>query len=328
MGRRHIDAAKGLGMEIAGIFDPSAEAMALAVKDHGVAADRCFNSVEEMLGKARPESLVVSSTAPGHAPQVIAAARAGVKFVLCEKPMALSLRQCDEMITACKASGTVLGINHQMRFMEQYTVVKELANSEAFGGITSATIAASNMGLAMNASHCFEMFRYMTDEEIVAVNFWADSEKVPNPRGPQYVDRSGQVRAVTKSSKRLYIELGGDQGHGIQVIYGCRFGQIHVDEIAGQLRAIVRKAEHRNLPTTRYGMPAEEIVKIIAPAEVISPTQKVWRAMLENKNYPDGECGRHALRALVAANVSGEKDGKTVLINSAEVPEDRVFQWA
>ena len=328
MGRRHIDAARGLGFEVAGIFDPSVEAMNLAVKDHGVEPERCYHSIESMLQKCRPEGLVVSSTAPGHASQVIAASNAGVKYILCEKPMALSLKECDEMIGTCKTNGTILGINHQMRFMEQYTAVKEMAQSEAFGGLHSVTVASSNFGLAMNASHYFEMFRFMADEEIATINFWSDSEKVPNPRGPQYEDRSGQIRAVTKSGVRLYIELGGDQGHGVQVIYGCRYGQIFVDELAGHVRAIARKAEFRDMPTTRYGMPADEIVKTISPVDVITSSQDVWRSMLANKNYPNGECGRHALLALVAANISGENGGKPVQLQSSEVPLERIFPWA
>jgi predicted dehydrogenase len=327
MGRRHLQVAKNLGFEIAGLYDPLAESVALALKEHALPESLVFDSAQQMLETVRPDALVVASTAPSHCEYVCLAAEAGVRYVLCEKPMAVSVAECGRMLAACAASGTALAVNHQMQFMEQYTLVKALASSPAFGGLRSVTVAASNFGLAMNGAHYFEMFRYLTGEEIETVSFWADAEKVPNPRGPQYEDRSGQLRAVAPSGVRLYLEIGGDQGHGLQVIYGCRYGQIFVDELSGFVRYIHRKAEFANLPTTRYGMPAEEVTRQIAPADVIAPTEAVWRAMIAGGDYPDGVCGRHAVRALVAANISGEREGQPVKLDDGEAA-NRVFPWA
>lgn len=328
MGRRHIDAARGLGFDVVGIHDPFADAMNIAVKDHGVRPEQCFESEKDMLAKCRPDGVIISSTAPGHAPSVILAANAGAKYILCEKPLAQSIAQCDEMIRVCESSGAVLGVNHQMRFMEQYTLVKEMVNSPEFGGLQSINVAASNFGLAMNGCHYFEMFRFMTDEDISEIQFWADQEKVPNPRGAQFVDHSGQLRARAKSGKHMYMELGGGQGHGVHVVYGCRYGQIYVDELAGFMRATHRKAEFRDLPTTRYGMPVETIIKDITPADVIGPTQALWKAMIAKKNYPDGHAGRHALTALVAANVSLEEGSRLVETSKIGQYKDRIYPWA
>lgn len=327
MGRRHLQVAKNLGFEIAGVYDPLPSSVDLAVKEYELSPSVVFDSAQLMLQSVRPDALVVASTAPSHCEYVCLAAAVGIRHVLCEKPMAVSVAECDRMIAACAASGTSLAVNHQMQFMEQYTLVKGLISSEAFGGLCSVTVAASNFGLAMNGAHYFEMFRYLTQEEIGAITFWADAEKVPNPRGEQYEDRSGQLRAMTPSGVRLYMEIGGDQGHGIQVVYGCRRGQIVVDELAGLVRCIHRKAEFRELPTTRYGMPAEEVTRQIAPADVIAPTEAVWRAMLSGSDYPDGRCGRHAVRALVAANISAEQEGRLVRPDDREAT-DRIFPWA
>ena len=327
MGRRHLQVAKNLGFEILGVYDPLPESVDLALKECGLLPSIVFDSAQRMLESVRPDALVVASTGPSHCEYVCIGAAAGVRYVLCEKPMAVSVAECDRMIEACAASGTSLAVNHQMQFMEQYTFVKELAASPAFGGLRSVTVAASNFGLAMNGAHYFEMFRYLTGEEIATVSFWADAEKVPNPRGAQYEDRSGQLRAVTSSGVRLYMEIGGDQGHGIQVVYGCRYGQIMVDELAGVVRYIHRKAEFRDLPTTRYGMPAEVISRQIAPTDVIVPTEAVWRAMVAGHDFPDGNCGRHAVRALVSANISGERGGQPVRLGGGDAA-DRVFPWA
>lgn len=327
MGRRHLQVAKNLGFEIVGVFDPLPDSVRLAQEEQGIAASVVFDAVDNMLTATRPQAIVVSSTAPSHCKYVVQAARAGVRYILCEKPMATSIEECNQMIAACAEHGAILGVNHQMRYMEQYTAVKELTDSAAMGGLRSITVAGSNFGLAMNAVHYFEMFRYLVGEDIEIVNFWADEAKVPNPRGDQYEDRSGQLRAISSSGVRLYMDIGGDQGHGIQVVYGCRYGQILVDELAGFMRYTARNEEFRELPTTRYGMPSTTEVRQIAPADAIAPTQSVWQAMLDDRPFPDGAAGLHAVRALVAANLSAEAEGQPMAVAQAQALQRR-FPWA
>ena len=327
MGRRHITAARDSGFELAGIFDQSAEALATTLTECNVDKAMAFDDAARMLQTVRPDAVVISTTAPSHCEFVCAAAGAGVRYILCEKPMASSLEECDRMIAACRAAGAKLAVNHQMRFMEQYTDIKALTETPEFGGLRSMVVTASNFGLAMNGCHYFEAFRYLTNEEVAEISCWFDPNNVPNPRGPQYVDRSGQLRGITASGVRLIIELGADLGHGIEVIYGCRNGQILVDELAGFVRGIHRLPDYRDLPTTRYGMPANEFQRKIAQADVTKPTEDLWRAMLSGDVYPTGENGRHAVGALVAANLSGENAGRLVALRNG-LPIERKFMWA
>jgi predicted dehydrogenase len=326
MGRRHITAARNAGFELAGVFDQSPEAIATTLTECNVDKKMAIADAPQMLAALRPDAVVVSTTAPSHCEFVCAAAAAGVRFILCEKPMASSLEECDRMIAACRTAGARLAVNHQMRFMEQYTSIKSLIDTPEFGGLRSMVVSASNFGLAMNGSHYFEAFRYLAGD-VTEISCWFDPNNVPNPRGAQYVDRSGQLRGITASGTRLMMELGGDLGHGIEVVYGCRNGQILVDELAGFVRGIHRASEYRDLPTTRYGMPANEFQRKIAQAEVTKPTEDLWHAVLAGGSYPDGEAGRHALAVLVAANLSGEAGGNRVALG-AGLPVERKFMWA
>ena len=76
-------------------------------------------------------------------------------------------------------------------------VTGALTETAEFGGLRSMVVTASNFGLAMNGCHYFEAFRYLTNEEVAEISCWFDPNNVPNPRGPQYVDRSGQLRGIT-----------------------------------------------------------------------------------------------------------------------------------
>lgn len=328
MGRRHVDVVRRVGLEMAGIADASREALAQASSEGRLPETLLHDDAVRMLHDLRPDCVVIATTAPSHCEYTRHAVEAGARFVLCEKPMATSLARCDEMIDLCRRHGVSLAINHQMRFMEQYTRPRHLLESEALGGLRSINVVAGNFGLAMNGTHYFEMFRYMTGASAVEVSAWFSPEVVPNPRGPQFEDCAGVVRAVTADGRRFFLDASFDQGHGVQVTYAARAGMIWVDELAGKMRVVARRAEYRELPTTRYGMPWEEESTSVAPADVIAPSQAVLRALVEGKNHPSGEDGRLAVAVLVAAHVSHASGGVPIRLDDAALPVDRTFAWA
>jgi predicted dehydrogenase len=328
MGRRHIQVVRDLGLNLVGICDLNPEALSLATEEHNVAPELCFTDVRQLLKQTQPECLIIATTAPTHCEYTCFAAESGAKYVLCEKPLAVSLSECDKMIEVCARNGTELAVNHQMRFMEQYTEPKRIIESDAFGGLCSITVVGGNFGMAMNGTHYFEMFRYMTDEAPVEVTAWFSPEKVSNPRGPQFEDRAGCVRLASPSGKRYYMEIGADQGHGVNVIYAGPYGQLMVDELAGNVKLITRDEEYRNLPSTRYGMPVLEKTFKIEPADVIGPSRSVLNALLNKTNFPTGEDGRLAVSVLVGAYFSDENGHRPVRIDEEPLPSDRVFPWA
>lgn len=327
MGRRHIQVAQSLGLNVTGVCDVQAASVADAVREAGLPDSAGFTDVSAMLDRANPACVIVATTAPSHRELTCQAAKVA-KYVLCEKPMATSLEDCDAMIEACRASGALLAINHQMRFMEQYSIPKRLTSTPEFGKLASVTVVAGNFGLAMNGSHYFEMFRYMTDEAPATVQAWFSPERVANPRGAQFEDRAGCIRLTTASGTRFYLDASSDQGHGFQVLYGGTYGQVLVDEATGALRHSVRQQEHRSMPTTRYLMPFETSTIDIAPADAVSPTRDVLRALLAGQGFPTGEEGRQAVRVLSAAHLSHELGNIEVTLSDPRLDPTRVFPWA
>jgi hypothetical protein len=126
----------------------------------------------------------------------------------------------------------------------------------------------------------------------------------------------------------MYLDFTAAAGHGLVVVYICRNGQIVVDELEGWVRLAARKAEHRGLPTTRYGMPHDVREERVPPADVVEPTMGVWSAMLEGRPFPDHAIGYGALCGLVAAHVSHEAGGREVALDGEDLPRDRRFSWA
>jgi predicted dehydrogenase len=327
MGRRHVQIVQGLGLELTALCDQIPGALEQSAAELKLDARVLVTDIDEALAR-RPECVVVATTAQAHADYVCLAAEAGARFVLCEKPMAVSLEQCDRMLAVCKRTGCRLAINHQMRFMEQYIAPKRLLDSDAFGGLTSANVVTGNFGLAMNATHYVEAFRYLAGEAPVTAGGWFSAETVPNPRGPQFIDRAGCIRLETAGGKRFYLDCSADQGHGMNAIYGARNGHVVIDELRGRMSWVCRQDEHRDLPTTRYGMPWNEGDAAIAPADSLAPTRSVLEALLKQENYPSGDDGRLAVAVLVAATMSHEEGHRQVPIAETSRQSERVFPWA
>src|SRR5262249_5230649 len=74
-----------------------------------------FASVEELCGMREAEVIYVATPHEYHAEHVVLAARSG-KHVLVEKPMALTLAQCQSMIAAARGARTHLIVGHSHSF--------------------------------------------------------------------------------------------------------------------------------------------------------------------------------------------------------------------
>src|SRR5215468_2493764 len=67
-----------------------------------------------------------------HASQTIAAAEAG-KHVLCEKPMALNVEECEGMIAACRKHHVKLGVAYYRHFYPVVARIKDIIRSGEIG---------------------------------------------------------------------------------------------------------------------------------------------------------------------------------------------------
>src|SRR6476661_770392 len=142
MGQVHMQTVSDMKLELAGICDLSSDMLAAAGQKFGLAPERQFTDLSTLLQQVQPDCLIIATTAPSHAAYTCAAAEAGVRFILCEKPMGTSLADCDRMISICKDRGVRLAINHQMRFMDYYREAKRLVQSDEFGELASITVVA------------------------------------------------------------------------------------------------------------------------------------------------------------------------------------------
>ncbi len=103
---------------------------------------KAYASYEELL--ADPDIDAIYNPLPNHlhVPWSIAAARAG-KHVLCEKPIALSVRETHELIAARDAAGVQIGEAFMTKTHPQWLRAKEIAQSDELGEMKSVLGAFS-----------------------------------------------------------------------------------------------------------------------------------------------------------------------------------------
>ena len=106
-----------------------------------------YHDCQEMLARERLD-IVAIATPPGlHRDQVIAAAEAGVKGIFCEKPMGLSLGECDDMIAACRQHGCHLLVNCSRRWSGIFEAVRPWPRH--FISFAVVIIVGSRLGLCI-----------------------------------------------------------------------------------------------------------------------------------------------------------------------------------
>jgi predicted dehydrogenase len=118
-----------------------------------------------------------------HREYVVRAAQAG-KHVICEKPMALTVEECDDMIDACKKANRMLSIGYRLHFEPHNKEVMRLAEQKVFGEIKKvvAEDGLKNVqgwrldkqlaggGPLMDVGiYCVQAVRYTTGMEPIAV---------------------------------------------------------------------------------------------------------------------------------------------------------------
>ncbi len=118
---------------------PRGDVVAVASKTPGKAAQvaarfhipRSFDDWQDLV---RGDVDLVSITPPPvtHHPMTLAALAAG-RHVLCEKPMAMNVREAEEMLAAAERAGVVHAIDHELRFNPNRRKIKTLI-AEGFVG--------------------------------------------------------------------------------------------------------------------------------------------------------------------------------------------------
>ena len=135
IGKRHAEHVPKVGQLVATCDLKTESAQELALP-HQAAA---FSDYAEMLTSVRGNAQIISVCTPNglHAAHAIAALNAGF-HVVCEKPMAITVHDCGEMIKAAERANRRLFVVKQNRYNPPVAYLKTLLDTGKLGKIYSA----------------------------------------------------------------------------------------------------------------------------------------------------------------------------------------------
>ena len=111
-----------------------ADKMAKAAKQYGIKPSSCYSYQNYDKLKDNPEVQVIYIVLPNsmHHEFTIRGAKAG-KHILCEKPMATSVKECEEMIDACKKANVKLMIAYRIQYEPLNRDAMKLVRAKTYG---------------------------------------------------------------------------------------------------------------------------------------------------------------------------------------------------
>lgn len=190
-----------------------------------------FTDWREILKIDAIDAVVISLTNDLHVEATLAALAAG-KHVLCEKPLGLTIADCDRVIAAASESQRVLQIGHEMRFQQLYQRMNTIIETGEVGtprvmwcreyrgpmrpGWRSSEAMTGGLLLEKNCHH-FDLFNWLLKTPPVRVTAMGGRDVL--------VDRelldNAQVIVEFEDSRRAVLEIclfaptGGDCEIGV-----------------------------------------------------------------------------------------------------------------
>lgn len=171
MGSNHARVLAGLpGVSLVGVVDPSPAHRARATE---LANCVCFETLDQLFAEGVD---AVTIAAPTHLHHEIALACIANKVhVLVEKPIASTVEEGREIVTAAQAAGVTLMVGHVERFNPAVAAVKQAIAGEDILSIAITRVGPfpprmSNVGVVIDlAVHDIDLIRWFTESDIVEV---------------------------------------------------------------------------------------------------------------------------------------------------------------
>ena len=313
--------------EVVAYYDKNrARAEEMAAKYGGDVCDSYF----DLLNRNDIDAVSICVENRSHAEISTAALYAG-KHVLCEKPMAVTLAECESMVAAAERNGKHLMIGHNMRFDPVHRRAKQLLDRGVIGDVITFRAVLGNAGpegwsvdegtwffdknkaalgaLSDMGIHKVDLIQYLLGQKVIET-----TAKVVtlNKR-----DNEGQLIGVDDNALCILRMNGGSAGTmaASWTVYGqesnstCLFGTRGVMRIYNSLTAPI---EVRDLNNTITAYQFEHQTRSGVIDEFIDA--------LEHDREPEVS-GREALTTMrtIFGCIKSSETGRTVSVNNSFV---------
>jgi predicted dehydrogenase len=203
--------------ELVALADTDAKNLAAARKLFPSA--KVYRSLVECLKSETFDIVIIATPPAAHLALLRECARAKVPMVVCEKPLATSVKEAKQIEALVERSGMTFVLNYQRRFSPLFARVRENIKKGKLGRIQQVTCHYSN-GLFNNGGHTVNALAYLLNDEVVSAVALTNSANATHPEGDMNVD----ALLTTKKGTRVALQSLDQGAYGIHDfhIYGTK----------------------------------------------------------------------------------------------------------
>jgi len=212
----HYGGAKAAGIKINFACDLNIGRLKKFAAIASVSDENIYTDYKKLLEEQKPELVIIATWTNMHAGIGITAVRNGAKTIICEKPIASSLKDAQELFSICRKFKVNLIINHERRYDERYNTVKKMLGDKKIGevktvyasvlsaGASSADIKQGGGPLLHDGTHMIDIIRYFFGDIS-----WVKGEIQRNK--PVGFENRAVAWMRTESGVDVFLEAGGSR---------------------------------------------------------------------------------------------------------------------
>ena len=204
-----------------------------------------YDDYERMLHEVRPDVVCIATRQTHHAAQIVRAAAAGVRGILCDKPFVTSLAESDAALDACRKAGVAIAYGTEWRWDAAYRQLAERLRDGLVGEVRTI-LAYGSPNLIFHGCHWYDIALLLAgDPEPLWVSGRVDEAADDEPDEGRRLDPPGRAWVGLQGGTLLGLMPEGG-GRGFSVIGN-----------AGRLE-IVNDAHQAYLWEARSGPPGSD----------------------------------------------------------------------
>jgi predicted dehydrogenase len=293
-------------------------------------------SYEKLLENSEIEAVLITTPHQSHLRIVLDAAQAG-KDILCEKPLALNLKECDRIIRACKKAKVKLMVAENYIFDPVVQIIKRLIDEGKLGKIREMRFIQGWSGPLANSwrykkeiagggvlfddgVHLVSLARWFRGEVKKVVGLVKTERKKRDYKGKRIkveVEDRGSLILEFKDGGIAIIETNWCLSPGIMSIevFGDRGTTIYSSPgwSGGKLKILSREVGMENISGI---FSAKVPQKFPSPESYINQLRYFCQCIIDNKEpIYDGEEGKRAVE-IILAGYKSSAGGREVIIST------------
>ena len=245
-----------------------------------------YSDWREMIRREDIDIVSIATYTPWHAEIAIACAEAGIRAVICEKPITTKLSDADRVIDACTKHNTLLTINHLRWWHPLWHSVRDEIRGGTIGEISHLAIHWPSGRIGCFGTHMFDAASFLLDSSPQAVSGTLDSFVPPDCRGPEFHDPGGWGIVRFDNGVRAHVEAspGISLPFGFRVIGSLGWIDVGLDSDAASVHMWTGQTRTITCPPDRpssLAIGVNEIVTCLSGGGDISSTGENAREALE-----------------------------------------------